>query len=176
MGWLFLIGAILLFSFVALFEFLMFSTTKKEEKEDSYITRTHAPKRRIIVCLIITLVLVISFICGTVAIILFDNPNDVGFWIAYILGCLFIIAGPMILLLICISDFEVIMNNGIYVHRIFFKKFIKFSELSSYSYSFNQLNIFNKNDEPVIFVADMRIGLKTLITELEYHGIFKKIN
>ena len=68
------------------------------------------------------------------------------------------------------------INNGIYVHRIFFKKFIKFSELSSYSYSFNQLTVFNKNDEPVIFVADMRIGLKSLITELEYHGIFKKIN
>ena len=176
MGWIFLIGVILLFGIAALLEFLMFSTTKKEEKEDAFITRTHVPKRRTILCLIITLVLVVSFMSGTVAIILFDNSNEVSFWIAYTLGCLFVISVPMILLLICISDYEVIMNNGIYVHRIFRKKFIKFNELSSYSYSFNQLTVFDKSDKPVIFVADMRIGLKSLISELEYHGIHKKIN
>lgn len=113
---------------------------------------------------------------GTVAIILFDNSNEVSFWIAYTLGFLFVISCPMILLLICISDYEVIMKNGIYVHRIFRKKFIKFNELSSYSYSFNQLTVFDKSDKPVIFVADNRIGLKSLISELEYHGIYKKIN
>lgn len=126
MGWIFLIGFILLFGIAALLEFLMFSTIK-EEKQDVFINRTHSPKRRTILCLIITLVLVVSFMSGTVAIILFGNSNEVSFWIAYTLGCLFVISGPMILLLICISDYEVIMNNGIYVHRIFRKKLIKFN-------------------------------------------------
>ena len=174
MGWLFLLGIILFFSLIVLYEYLMYSMSRKEEKEDAYITRTHAPKRRTLINFIISLVLIITFIVGTILIIIFDNQNNIGFWFAYVFGCLFMISPSLILFLICISDYEVITRDGIIVHRIFKKKFIKFYQISSYSFSFNQLIVFGKDCKTLFFVGDLRVGLKSLINELEYHSIPRK--
>ena len=174
MGWIFLLCVIILFSLIAAYEYLMYSMSRKEEKEDSYITRTHAPKRRILINFIISLVLIITFIVGTILIIIFDNPNNIGFWLAYIFGCLFMISPSLILFFICISDYEVITKDGIVVHRIFKKKFIKFYQISSYSFSFNQLIVFGKDGKTLFFVGDLRVGLKSLINELEHHAIPRK--
>ena len=84
------------------------------------------------------------------------------------------ISPSLILFLICISDYEVITRDGIIVHRIFKKKFIKFYQISSYSFSFNQLIVFGKDDKTLFFVGDLRVGLKSLIIELEYHSIPRK--
>jgi hypothetical protein len=84
------------------------------------------------------------------------------------------ISPSLILFLICISDYEVITRDGIIVHRIFKKEFIKFYQISSYSFSFNQLIVFGKDDKILFFVGDLRVGLKSLINELEYHSIPRK--
>ena len=174
MGWIFLLCVIILFCIIAAYEYLMYSMSKKEENEDSYITRTHTPKRRTIINLIMTLLLVSIFIVVTVLIIVFDNPNDISFWIAYVFSFIFFISIPMILFLICISDYEIIMKEGIMVHRFFKKKFIKFNEIVYYSFSFNQLIVYGQNDVILFFIGDLRVGIKSLVNELEHHRIKKK--
>ena len=46
--------------------------------------------------------------------------------------------------------------------------------MSKYTYLCNQLTIMDYNEKPIVFVLDMSVGLKSLINELEYHGIYKK--
>ena len=171
MGWFFLVGSILIFSIVYLLEFLFFSVSKKEEKEDLFIDRTHAPKRRTITSLIITVSLVILFVTGLLVILLTEQDCDLGFWIVFTLSGLFIISIPLILLLICINDYEVIRTDGIIIHRIFKTKFVKYEEMKKYKYSFNQLTVYDKSEKIIFLIADNRVGIKSIIKELEYHGI-----
>ena len=84
---------------------------------------------------------------------------------------MFFIFIPLILLLICINDYEVIRTDGIIIHRIFKTKFVKYEEIKKYKYSFNQLTVYDKSEKIIFFIADNRVGIKSIIKELEYHGI-----
>ena len=174
MGWIFLIGALLLIFLALLLEYLFASTSKKEELEDSFVSRTYAPKRRKITSFIILCIMIALFVVGTV--ILTDKTLSLEFWIAYILGVLLIIIFPILLyFIVCISDYEVITENGITIHRIFKTKFIKYDQMARYSYSYDQLKVYDKEGKAVLFVGDMRVGTKALIDALEHHGITREI-
>ena len=72
MGWMILIGVLFLIvvriSIEWLSEYLTYSTSKKEEREDAYISRTHAPKLRTTSSFAISCILIVAFIVGTIII------------------------------------------------------------------------------------------------------------
>ena len=169
MEWLFLLGTIFLIFLVLLLEYLFYSTSKKEVLEDSFVSRTYAPKKRTITACVISCILIVLFVVGMVIILLTDQNID--FWIAYIFGGLFVISIPLLLFLICILDYEVITEDGITIHRLFKRKFIKYDQMARYFYSYNQLTVYDKEGKSLLFVGDMRVGMKALIDTLEHHGI-----
>ena len=173
MGWIFLITVVLLFAFSFLLEYLFYSTSKKEQQEDGYITRTHAPKRRMVFSFVTTVAL---FLVSVIIALFFisETKLDLGGWIAYAFGCLFAIGLPTLIFLICIADYEVITKNSIIVHRLNKKMEISYDEIENYTYSFNQLTVYGANDKVLFFVADMRVGLSSLIKEFETRQIKKR--
>ena len=174
MGWIFLIEVILLFAFSVLLEYLFYSTSKKEQQEDGYITRTHAPKRRMVASFIIMVSLFLASIIMALFFIFAESELDLAGWIAYAISCLFAIGIPALIFLICIADYEVITKNGVIVHRLNKKTEISYDEIDSYTYSFNQLTVYGTNDKVLFFVADMRVGLASLIKEFETRRIKKR--
>ena len=175
MIWFILIFPVALVLIAFLLEWLFFSSSKKEEQSDSHIERTHAPKRRTVTSLIISIALITIFIVGTLAIILTKQELDIGFLIAYPLSCTFVISIPLLIFFICISNYEVITKGGIKVHRMFKKVFVSYNQMSNYSFSYNQLSVYDKTDKLLFFVGDMRIGVTSIVNALENHGVYRKI-
>ena len=169
MGWIFLIGSEVLFLAAFALEFLFHSTTKKEREQS--VSRTHAPIRRTVASLIITIVLCTAFIAGAIAFIFSDQALEIAFWLGYTFGGLFCISIPFILLLMCTHDYEIITEDAIIVNRVFRKKEIKFSDISHFTYSLNQLTVYGEDNSILFFVGDMRIGLNDIIKSLEEHGV-----
>ncbi len=171
MGW---IGIIVLLFVVGLefgLEYLFYSNSKKEESEDVYITKTHTPKRRTVTCFALTVAAsAASIICA----LLLKNSLDLGGWIAYLLGCIFAITLPFVLLLLCIGNYEVMTAEGIIVRRIHKKTFVRYDQMAYYSYSHGQLTIYAEDDTLLLFVGDNRIGLQSLIHCLEKRNICKR--
>ena len=174
MGWIFLIAVVLLFSFSFLLEYLFYSTSKKEQQEDGYITRTHAPKRRIVVSFVIMVSLFLASIIIALFLIFSESELDLSGWIAYAISCLFAVGLPALIFGICLSDYEVITRSSIIVHRLNKKTEISYDEIESYTYSLNQLTVYGTNDKVLFFVADMRVGLASLIKEFETRQIKKR--
>ena len=173
-GWIFLIAVILLFAFSFLLEYLFYSTSKKEQQEDGYITRTHSPKRRMMVSFVIMVSLFFASIIIALFFIFSESKLDLTSWIGYAIICLFAIGLPALIFLICIADYEVITKNSIIVHRLTKKTEISYDEIDSYTYSSNQLTVYGANDKVLFFVADMRVGLVSLIKEFETRQIKKR--
>ena len=103
MGWIFLIAVILLFAFSFLLEYLFYSTSKKEQQEDGYITRTHSPKRRMMGSFVIMVSLFLASIIIALFFIFSESKLDLAGWIAYAISCLFAIGLPALIFLICMS-------------------------------------------------------------------------
>ena len=51
---------------------------------------------------------------------------------------------------------------------------ISYDEIENYTYSLNQLTVYGANDKVLFFVADMRVGLSSLIKEFETRQIKKR--
>ena len=173
MGWIFLIGAVVIFFTAFALEFLFYSTTKKEGQEQS-VSRTYAPIGRTVASLIITIVFCTAFIAGALAFIFSDQALEIAFWLGYTFGGLFCISIPFSLFLICTHDYEIITEDAISVNRFFKKKEINFSDISHFTYSLNQLTVYGNDNSILFFVGDMRIGLNDIVKSLEVHGIAKK--
>ena len=174
MGWIFLIAVVLLFSFSFLLEYLFYSTSKKEQEEDGYITRTHAPKRRMVFSFVMMVGVFLASIIIALFFIFSESELDLAGWTSYAISCLFAVGLPALLFLISISDYEVITENSIVVHRLNKKVEISYDEIDSYTYSFNQLVVFGADDKRLFLVGDMRVGLESLIKEFEARRIKKR--
>ena len=152
----------------------IYRQSKKEEAEDGVVTKTKYPKRFTLCSLISLFVTVALFVTVTIIICIFEKDFPVHSWIAFILSAMFFIAIPLSLTLLAFCTYEIICNDGILVARIFKKKFIKFSEMASYHYVFGQLTVYDNNHKEVFGVYDNRVGMKALLEQLEYRGVFRE--
>lgn len=171
MGWIFIIVILFVVGLEFGLEYLFYTNSKKEELEDHYITKTHAPKRRTFTCFVLT---VLSSVASIICALILKNSLDLCGWIAYMFGCIFMIALPFVLLLICICNYEVITTEGIIVHRIYRNTFVRYDQMAYYSYSFDKLTIYAEDNKLLLFVGDNRIGLQSLIKYLERRNICKQ--
>lgn len=174
MGWIFLIGLILTIGIELGAEFLFFSKSKKEDQEELYITRTHAPRRRMITAFVLTVGLSVASVLVAVDLNVTEKSIDLGGWIAYSLSCLFMITLALIIFLISASEYEILTQDGIIIHRIRKKTFVSYDQMLSYLYSFDQLTVYGENDQILFLIADGRIGLQSIIRELDARGIRKR--
>ena len=174
MGWLCLVGLIFTVAIEVGAEYLFYSKSKKEQAEDANITRTHAPRRRVVTALVATVGLSVASILGAISLIVAETSVDVGGWIAYTLSCVFIITLSLIIFLISISDYEILTQDGMIIHRFRKKTLVRYEQMVSYTYSFEQLTVYGENDQKLFFIADNRVGLQAILDELEARGVPKR--
>jgi hypothetical protein len=79
-----------------------------------------------------------------------------------------------LLTLLALRTYEIIRTDGILVVRLFKKKLVKYSEMASYHYSFNQLTVYDNQHKVLFGVYDNRVGLKSLLNQLDIKGIFRE--
>ena len=152
----------------------IYGKSKKEEEENGVITKTKFPKRFTLCAVVALIVTVILFVVGTVLICVFEKDFPTHSWIAFIFSAIFIIAIPLLLTLLAIRTYEIIRTDGILVVRLFKKKLVKYSEMASYHYSFNQLTVYDNQHKVLFGVYDNRVGLKSLLNQLDIKGIFRE--
>ena len=152
----------------------IYGQSKKEETENEFITKTKFPQKFTLCSVVSLIVIVILFVVGTVLICVFDKDFPTHSWIAFILSAIFIIAIPLLLTLLAFRTYEIIRTDGILVVRLFKKKFVKYSEMASYHYSFNQLTVYDNKHKAIFGVYDNRVGLKMLLNQLDCNGVFRE--
>ena len=148
--------------------------TKKEEAEDGFITRTKFPSRHTLFAIIALIVTVTVFLIGTVLLAVFGKDIPAYVWIAFGCFALFCISLPFMLTLLALRTYEIVCDDGIVVQRLFRRKFIHYSEIASYHYSFNQLTVYNKEHKPILGVYDDRVGMKALLNQLDSRGVVRE--
>ena len=152
----------------------IYGQSKKEEAENGVITRTKFP-RRFTLCSVVALIITVTlFVVGTVLICVFEKDFPTHSWIAFILSAIFIIVIPLLLTLLAFRTYEIIRTDGILVVRLFKKKFVKYSEMVSYHYSFNQLTVYDNKHKAIFGVYDNRVGVKMLLNQLDCKGVFRE--
>ena len=152
----------------------IYGQSKKEEAENGVITKTKYPRRFTLCSVVALIITVILFVVGTVLLCVFKKDFPTYSWIAFILSAVFIIAIPLLLTLLAFRTYEIIRTDGILVVRLFGKKLIKYSEMASYHYSFNQLTVYDNKHKVLFGVYDNRVGLKSLLNQLDIKGVFRE--
>ena len=152
----------------------IYGQSKKEEEENGVITKTKFPKRFTLCAVVALFVTVILFVVGTVLICVFEKDFPTHSWIAFIFSAIFIVAIPLLLTLLAFRTYEIIRDDGILVARLFKKKMVKYSEMASYHYSFNQLTVYDNQHKVLFGVYDNRVGLKSVLNQLDIKGIFRE--
>ena len=152
----------------------IYGKSKKEENENEFITITKYP-RRFTLCSVVALIITVTlFVVGTVLICVFEKDFPTHSWIAFIFSAIFIIVIPLLLTLLALRTYEIIRTDEILVVRLFKKKLVKYSEMASYHYSFNQLTVYNSDHKVIFGVYDSRVGMKSLLDQLNSKGVFKE--
>ncbi len=153
---------------------LIYSQSKKEEAENGFISRTKYPYRFTLFSVVALIISVMLFVVATVLICVIEKDFPLYSWIALILSALFIISIPLLLVLLAFRTYEIIRKDGILVARLSKKKFVKYSEMASYHYSLNQLTVYDNQHKMIFGVYDNRVGIKSLIDQLNSKGIPKE--
>ena len=152
----------------------IYGQSKKEEAENEVINKTKYPHRFTLCSIVALIITVILFAVGTVLIYMFEKDFPTHSWVAFILSAVFFIAIPLLLTLLAFRTYEIIRTDGILVVRLFKKKFVKYSEMASYHYSFNQLTVYDNKHKAIFGVYDNRVGLKMLLNQLDCKGVFRE--
>ena len=152
----------------------IYGQSKKEEAENEIINKTKYPHRFTICSIIALIITVILFAVGTVLICVFEKDFPTHSWIVLILSEIFISTIPLLLTLLSFRTYEIIQIDGILVVRLFKKRFVKYSEMASYHYSFNQLTVYDNKHKAIFGVYDNRVGLKKLLNQLDYNGVYRE--
>ncbi len=169
--WFYLLVPILTDIAIALFVPYFFLQTKKEQNEDAFVYKTHAPRRSFVISISLLIIVSAFFTVGTILIITLNLFTEIAQWMAYSFSVLFIWLIFALLFLVIAVPYEVINKDSIMVFRWIKKKQYSFSEIGSYKYSFNQLTVLDKNGKVLFFVGDNRVGIKSIINSLEEHYI-----
>lgn len=152
----------------------IYRKSKKEAAEDAYISRTRFPSRHTMCSIIALIITVVISSAGMVLIAVFGGALPSHTWIVLGLFALFFISLPLLLTLLALRTYEIIRSDGIIVQRLFKRKFIRYSEMTSYHYSFNQLTVYDSNHKAIFGVYDNRVGMKALLNQLDNKGVFRE--
>ena len=152
----------------------IYSQSKKEEAENDFITKTKYPRRFTLCSTVALIITVILFMVFTVIICVFEKDFPSHSWIVFILSAILIIAIPLLLTLLALRTYEIIRTDGILVVRLFKKTLVKYSEMASYHYSFNQLTVYDNEHKMLFGVYDNRVGLKSLLNQLDITGVLRE--
>ena len=84
---------------------------------------------------------------------------------------------PFFLCLEVWLSYEVIEDDGIYIHRIFGKKLVKFSDMSYYRQNGNgysdlyEIVVYDSNNKRLTWIHGAKVGMPAIINALENHQI-----
>lgn len=156
-------------------EWVAYGRSKKEDTVDRYAVRTRYSFRfrffSILVSSLTCIVFVISLIFAAI-----NHSLDITALIAMIISALVIISFPLLLTLIIYRTYEVIQEEGILVKRLTKTKLIPYSDMGSYTYTFNQLVVYDHTGRILFDIADNRIGKQAVLEQIVAHNIPIKQN
>ena len=117
-------------------------------------------------------------IFGTLSIVAFATEDAIIGAMMTALGSL-LTALPLSLCLQAWLSYEVIKEDGIDVHRIFFKKFIAYSDMTCYTSergvydALSDVTVYGADNKRLIWISG-RLGTNAIISTLNSHGIIQK--
>ena len=169
---LLIIGPILTVSLVTWAQTYLFTSTKKELDSYSDNKKTSYPKRLLLFFVSTFIATLVLFI--VIGVVLYFNASiDKTQLVAFFFSGLVIIGIPFIGLVNIITSYELIEKDRIVVKRWFKSREILFTEIKNYEYRFNQLSVYDLDDNPILFVGDNRLGIDNLVKVLEKNGKFR---
>ena len=160
---------------LGLIENAIYTPTKKELAENASLEKTHAPIVGGIILLILAVIFTFGAILGGICLYIFSNLTAVQ-WLAYALGGAFIISLSTLAYLSYTKENESITQEGIYIRRLFRKtRLVRYAEIKYYTLNeYGQLTVFGADGKCNFFVGSERVGILSLVTALETHGVPKK--
>lgn len=156
---------------------LLYKKNEREQEDDIYTLRTRYSQRRRCVRYLFLACTVIPFTLLSVVICIKDGLAMAIMLAAF--GCLISIL-PLSLCLQVWLSYEVITDDGIFVHRVFGKRFVRYTEMKYYktekgTYEFQQdVYIYGHDDKRVIWLYGNRIGTRAILNALDTNGIEKE--
>ena len=153
----------------------VYGQSKSEKEEDGYLTKTKNPFRLALGAVILSSIVVLMFLVGTV-LLCFEEDFPLHSWIAFESVSVVFILLSLLLVLMAFSVHEIIYTDGILIVRVFKKRFVKYSQIISYYYSpeINELTVFGDDRKVLFTVSDNRVGMKTLLDQLESKDVLRE--
>lgn len=153
---------------------LIYEKNESEEAEDAHIKRTIYSRRRRTLRYIFLGVTVVLFL--TLSIIAFIGEGIVIGTMMATLGALITIL-PLALCLQVWLSYEVIEDDGILVHRVFGKRFVKYTDMSYYKKDGNaykgqiEIYVYDSNNKRLMWIYGSRVGTRAVLSALDKNGI-----
>jgi MFS family permease len=152
-----------------MFSYIAYQANKQERKTcfNKDFFKTKFPKSIVIFFLLFGIIVILGFIITSVILGISEELKVHRFIILIICGLLFSGIG-FLGLFHSLLTYEIVLNDKIIVKRFPGKsKEIMYYQIHYYVDSYGQLKVFDKNNIPILFVGDNRIGLNNLIGKLD---------
>ena len=156
-------------------EWAFYGRSKKHDVEDSSVVRTRFPFRFQLCSLIGLILSCIISVVGFVILAL-DTASDTTQWVAMLFSALFIISIPLLMTLLAYRNYEVLQEDGILVKRLTKTKLVPFSDMGSYNYRVNQLDIYDHTGRLLFAIEPNRVGKEAILKQIIKHNIPVKQN
>lgn len=145
-----------------------------EAKDDTAITKTRYTRRQKV--LRYALFCVVAMVFGALSLAVFIEEGMIPGIMIMAFGAIIAIL-PFFLCLEVWLSYEVIEDDGIYVHRIFGKKLVRFSAMSYYRQNGNgysdtyEIVVYDSDNKRLMWIHGAKVGMPAIINALENHRI-----
>ena len=157
---------------------LIYKKSENEQADDVHTKKTGYSKRRKAIRYIFLAVTVVFFLI--LSIIAFLGEGVVIGTMMAVLGSLVTIL-PLSLCLQVWLSYEIIEEDGILVHRVFGKRFVKYPDMSYYKTNCGaydgqiEICVYNSQNKRLIWMSGDRVGTRAVLNALEKNKISLKI-
>jgi hypothetical protein len=162
---------------LANFSGYIYKRNDTEAKDDTVITKTRYTHRQKV--LRYSLFGAVAMIFSVLSLVVFIAEGTVPGIMILAFGAIMTIL-PFFLLLEMWLSYEVIEDGGIYMHRIFGKKFVRFSDMSYYKQNGNgysdlyEIVVYGSDNKRLMWVHGAKVGMPSIINALENKQIKKE--
>ena len=153
---------------------LVYGKSEDEKRIDAVAERTLYPRRIRVARYIFLGTLTPLFITSSVAVFITQGVVP-GIMISVFLALMLLL--PLFLCLQVWRSYEIIGEEGITVHRILGKKFLRYSEMSSYRKDSGgyaelyEITVYGTDNKRLAWISGGKVGMLSILNSLDKNGI-----
>lgn len=153
---------------------LLYKKNKSEEKDDTSTTRTRYSHRQRVARYILLGAIATLFAVLSLIVFILDG---VAMSIMMLVFGLLITLLPFFLCLQVWRSYEIIEDEGIWVYRIFSKRFVKYSDMAYYKKNAGgwsdlyEIVVFGADNKRLMWVYGAKVGMCSILDALKKHEI-----